>query len=592
MTPQRFNRLLFLSLAVPTVLIAVMASVMAFEVSQLRRALGWVDHTDAVIAEGRVALRRIVDAETGLRGYLITGNEAFLAPWRRANAIPDEFSKLEAMVGDNPLQQQLLKANEEQFLTWLDYSKEMVRRRQTNGDYAAFEPNYQGKLLMDDIHQGFSNFTDAEQKLRDARVQRANALDTDFKWSLGILSVALAATLVLFSRYQLRTLARQYDSALQIAQESAEQERESKNWFHTLLRSVGDAVIATDALGHISFINPAAEAATGWTEADARAQPLEKVFHIVNADSRHEVENPVDKVRRLNNVVGLANHTLLIRRDGSEINIDDSGAPIRDEQGRVLGIILIFRDITKQYQMERTLRATERLALAGRITASVAHEIHNPLDTVNNLLYLIQSDNRHLHTSEYAALAIQEIERINQVTRSMLSLYRESQAPVTVALSEVIESVLTLLDLQIRNKEAQIACNVPHHAKVEGFPAELRQVFTNLIHNALDAIPQFGKITINCDSAETEQSVRITVTDNGGGLSTANLSHLFQPLFTTKGVNGTGLGLWVSKGIVEKHGGSIEVCANVGQGTTGASFTVILPRLFPAEASSLGEAAA
>jgi len=344
---------------------------------------------------------------------------------------------------------------------------------------------------------------------------------------------------------------------------------------------VGDAVIATNSEGQITFMNPAAEVATGWSEAEAKTLLLQEVFRIVNAETRESVENPVDKVRRLETVVGLANHTILIRKDGSEINIDDSGAPIRDVDGKIIGIILVFRDITSQYELERALRTTEKLALAGRITASVAHEINNPLDTVGNLLHLIQSDTDETRRSEYAALASLELKRVNHVTRSMLSLYREARSPVPVDLKDVVNSALTLLESQIRNKEAQVTCNLPTNSTVEGFPAELRQVFTNLLYNSLDAISQGGTILIECTTPDTEKVVCVAIADNGHGIAKENLPRLFQPLFTTKGLDGTGLGLWVCKGIMEKHGGSIEAKSGDTTGSAGATFTIILPRRFP-----------
>jgi PAS domain S-box-containing protein len=558
-----------------------MASVVAFEVGQLRQALGWVDHSDTVIAESRAVERGVVDAETGLRGFLITGRQEFLEPAQKTTSAAAHFSRLKELVSDNPVQKQRLTALLAKFQNWQDYAQEMIHLRESQGDYTDFERNLEGKRQMDDMRAEFGSVIQVEQALRDSRIQRANRLDKDFKWSLAALSLILVTTLVLFSRYQLRNLADQYDSALRTAENIAALERQRKQWFVTLLRSVGDAVIATDAEGLITFINPAAAAATGWSDEEARCQPLEKVFHVINADTREAIEDPVHKVRRMNAVVGLVNHTVLIRKDGGEINISDSGAPIRDDNGGIIGVILVFRDVTRQIELERTLRTTDRLALAGRITASVAHEIHNPLDTVGNLLYLIQNDASHLRTAEYAELASQELKRVNQVTRGMLSLYRESHAPVPVSLTDVLNGVLSMLEIQIKKKEAQVTCNSPHDATVEGFPGELHQLFTNLIDNALDAIPQRGQIAIECTSSDTQKDCCVTITDNGYGISSAYMDRLFQPLFTTKGENGTGLGLWVSKGIVEKHGGSIEAKNESALGTSGATFTVVLPQRFP-----------
>ncbi len=586
MTPERFSKLLLMSLAVPTLLVFVMASVVAFEVGQLRDALGWVDHTDTVIAETRAELRRIVDAETGLRGFLVTGREEFLESQRESSGTAARFAKLEAMVADNPPQRQRLDEIRGKFENWIGYSKQMVQLREGAGNYSDFELNMTGKRMMDEIRAGFATVIDVEQALRDTRLERATHIDKDFKISLAGLSLLLATTLVLFSRYQLRNLALQYGSALKTAEEKAAEERERKQWFLTLLRSVGDAVIATNANGRITFMNPAAEAATGWSEAAAKQQRLESVFRTVKADTRERLENPVDRVRRLNAVAGPLDHRLLIRRDESEIHVDDCGAPIRDDDGKIIGFILIFRDVTRQYELERTLRTSEKLALAGRITASVAHEIHNPLDTVGNLLHMILIDGGSEHIAEYAELATQQLQRVHQVTLSMLNLYRESHAPVTVKLAEVVNSALALLEMQVRSKEAQVTCRFTEGSSVEGFPGELRQVFTNLIHNALDAIPQGGTIAIDCMSGGTQKQVNITITDNGCGIAEQDIPRLFQPLFTTKGESGTGLGLWVSKGIVEKHGGTIDVETKNTPGESWTRFHVVLPRQFPSLVST------
>ena len=183
---------------------------------------------------------------------------------------------------------------------------------------------------------------------------------------------------------------------LAATREALAQEREllvaQKEWLHTTLTSIGDAVIATDPNGLITLMNPVAERLTEWKAEEAAGKPLTEVFRIVNQETRKPVENPVEKVLRLNGVVGLANHTVLIRKNGQELAIDDSGAPIRDSAGKIVGIVLIFRDVTKQRALESALKLNERLALAGRLSATIAHEIHNPLDTVENALFLLDRE--------------------------------------------------------------------------------------------------------------------------------------------------------------------------------------------------------
>ena len=144
----------------------------------------------------------------------------------------------------------------------------------------------------------------------------------------------------------------------------------------------------------IQMMNPVAQELPDGLESRPQGRPLEEVFHIVNETTREAVENPVAKVKRLNRVVGLANHTVLIRKDGSEITIDDSGAPILARPARLTGIVMVFRDVTMERRTRAALLANEKLAVAGRLAATIAHEIHNPLDSVSNLLYLLQHRQR------------------------------------------------------------------------------------------------------------------------------------------------------------------------------------------------------
>jgi PAS domain S-box-containing protein len=163
----------------------------------------------------------------------------------------------------------------------------------------------------------------------------------------------------------------------------------SEDRWVTTLRSIGDAVISTDAAGSILFMNDVAQQLTGWSLEEAAGKELDVVFDIVQEVTRVKPESPVSKVLRLGHVVGLANHTALIRRDGTEIPIEDSGAPVRGRDGQIDGVVLVFHDVSEQRAIEKALRNSERLATTGRLAATIAHEIHNPLDTIGGLLHLV-----------------------------------------------------------------------------------------------------------------------------------------------------------------------------------------------------------
>jgi PAS domain S-box-containing protein len=475
--------------------------------------------------------------------------------------------------------------------------------------------------------------------------------------------------------------------------------QESTQRLYTTLTSIGDGVIATDSDGHVSFMNGVAEKLTGWALPQAVGMPLSMVFRILDETTREEVESPFQKVKRTGAPVSLASHTLLVSRDGREIGIDDSGAPILDESGDLTGVILTFRDITdkraaeearlllasivdssddaiisrnlngiitswnngaaklygyrrdevinrpfstllpedesiKLIERENTLlasgvqhvdsrrrckdgriidvsltvspiydyagqqvgvatvgrditaqklaqealRTSEKLAATGRLAATIAHEINNPLEAVMNLLYLIEteSDSRD-GIRQLASQAQSELSRVAHITRQTLAFYRDSTKPVTVDMREVVESLLEIYKREIQDKNVAVAVEMEGGLAVDGFAGELRQVFANLIRNAIEAMQAKGSIEIR-GTQGTNGYVSITVTDSGPGIPPALLDRIFEPFFTTKGINGTGLGLWVTQGIVQKHGGSISVSSPPRGWGSGAQFEVLLPR--------------
>jgi PAS domain S-box-containing protein len=316
-----------------------------------------------------------------------------------------------------------------------------------------------------------------------------------------------------------------------------EQIRKQREWLHTTLTSIGDAVIATDPEGRITLMNPVAEKLTEWKSEEAVGKPLTDVFQIVNQETRTPVENPVEKVRRLNHVVGLANHTVLISKSGQDFAIDDSGAPIRDSNGRIAGIVLIFRDVTQQRALEVALRSNERLALAGRLSASIAHEIHNPLDTVANALFLLDEQiGTETKARQLIETAQREIHRVAEISKNMLSLHRESRAASRVKLSELLDGVVTLVQETIAKDRRKIDLFHGFEGEIEAFGSELRQVFTNVLKNAVEATTDGGNIKIYSDAAAQsgQNGVMIRVVDDGVGIPEQVQSRLFSPFVSTK----------------------------------------------------------
>ncbi len=246
------------------------------------------------------------------------------------------------------------------------------------------------------------------------------------------------------------------------------------------------------------------------------------------------------------------------------------------------GVAVSFSDITERKRAEAALRLNEKLAATGRLAASIAHEINNPMSSVTNLMYLLDTHPAlDPKARQFVSMARQEVGRISHIVKQMLGFYRESPKPVPVNLCDILENVLDLFRHKADAMGISITKDFGCRDEVEAFPGEMRQVFTNLVGNALEAMAQGGKLFLRVSSGQDwhngRRGIRVLVADNGQGIAPANLGHLFEPFFTTKGEKGTGLGLWVTNGIVRKHNGTIRVRSSTHSGRNGTAFSVFIP---------------
>ena len=537
----------------------------------------WVAHTQRVRYLLSQTELLVADAETGQRGYLFTGNADYLTPYSKAigdlNSRLDELARYTA---DNPRQQANVDKLKVLIHLKLDELAETIAlfRAGKPDDAKAIVMSDRGLMLMNDTRQQIERMEQEEtslQAVRDDAYRRSIQLAIA---SIYLASTIAAAGMVLLARFILHE---RRTRELHAQELSAREE-----WFRVTLTSVGDGVIATDAKGVVTFINPIAEDLTGISVAQAKGRDVQEIFPIFNEFSGKVAENPVTKVMNLGIIVGLANHTVLKHVDGRLTPIEDSAAPIRDDRGQTVGVVLVFRDATAARDSQEVLRKTEKLAAAARLSATVAHEINNPLEAVVNLLYIAKSSpDATPELIEHLKLAEQELERVAQITRQTLGFYRESNTQAEIDIPSIIQPILRLYSNKIATKNIHVEFAASDPPLVWGVAGELKQVIANLISNAIDAAPNGGKILIHCVGVETPagQMAQIVVEDDGPGIPSEIVERIFDPFFTTKQDVGTGLGLWVAKEIVSRHGGSIQVRRGAENGALkGAAFIMQLPR--------------
>nr|WP_255551388.1 PAS domain-containing sensor histidine kinase [Granulicella sp. dw_53] len=273
----------------------------------------------------------------------------------------------------------------------------------------------------------------------------------------------------------------------------------------------------------------------------------------------------------------------LRRHDGEYIYHLGRGLPVFDTDGSLTAFVRTSTDIDSQRKTETALRQSEKLAAVGKLASSISHEINNPLAAVTNLVYLLINNPSLDQTArEYLNSAQDELARIAEITTQALRFHKQSSAAVPVRIADVLDSVLAIYKPRIKSGGLQIHREYHGTPPLNCFAGEIRQVIANIIGNAIDATPQGGRLRVRLRSStdwKTRQrlGVHITVGDTGHGVEEKNRKHIFEAFFTTKGINGTGLGLWISKDLIENHGGTISLRSSTGVGSSGTVISIFLP---------------
>jgi PAS domain S-box-containing protein len=529
------------------------------------------------------------DAETGQRGYLLTGDKSYLQPYdRAATLIPVQLNALREHADRGVIDQAKVAELDVLVKEKLEELKRTIEVRERQGLPAAMMlvQGGEGKGTMDRIRTA----VDADLRVQQQRLQ---TLQERAAWATFVRTSIFAACgglEVLFCIWAYRRIV----AEMRRFSDASTALRQQKDLLSVTLGSIGDAVMVCDLEAQVTFMNPMAEKLTGWTQAEAHGKPLPEIFRIINEDSRQTVESPVDKVFRLGQVVGLANHTLLIRKDGTELPIDDSGAPIRDEQGKIYGVVLIFRDFSEHKAAEKEMLKARADAEASsrakdQFLATLSHELRTPLTPVAATLNMWDADEsvpeslkRDIkmmrRNIDLEARLIDDLLDLTRITKGKLSLNLEP-----ADLHDLLTSVVSIVraDAAARKIKITLDLHSPHH-HAEGDPARLQQVMWNLLKNAIKFTPEGGQILVETRE-EDDGRVTFLVKDSGIGISQDSIPRLFRPFEQGSGTagryGGLGLGLAIAKALVEAQGGMITAQSD-GPGR-GSTFAVTFPATEP-----------
>ncbi|HEX4038566.1 MAG TPA: PAS domain S-box protein [Acidobacteriaceae bacterium] len=343
-----------------------------------------------------------------------------------------------------------------------------------------------------------------------------------------------------------------------------------------IVESSDDAIASKDLTGIVTSWNAAAERILGWKAEEIIGRPITTVIPPELHGDEVEILRKIQAGERIEHF-----ETVRLAKSGELINVSLTISPVRDPEGKVIGAAKILRDITLQKRLEDALRTTERLAAVGRLAATVAHEINNPLEAVTNLIYLACQD-AGLSPSTRSCLtaADEELQRVSHIARQTLGFYRDTSFPVRISVGQAIEEILVIYDRRFRYRQMEIRKDIRPELTLFALQGEFKQVVSNLLSNAIDASDFGTKVDVRAWPARHPDTgvpgVRLVVADRGNGIPEEVRRRIFNPFFTTKKDVGTGLGLWIVKDLLVRKGGSIRCRSQVATPQNTRSGTVMM----------------
>ena len=357
--------------------------------------------------------------------------------------------------------------------------------------------------------------------------------------------------------------------------------RQKEEHISLTLNSIGDAVITTDAENRIVRMNPVAEQLTGWSFDEAVGKQVKQVFNLRDGANKKAVVDPFDAVIDTGEIVHLSKDSILISKDGSEYNIADSAAPIRDNAGNIRGIVLVFNDITEQKMKDEQLQQSQKMDALGKLTGGIAHDFNNLLGVIlgySELLISMLAENPK--SLRYAQQVHEAGERARKLTAKLLAFSRTD--PPEAVVTDINQLIYSEQHLLAKTLTARVEIKLQLEDNIWPVlidPSQLQDVILNISINAMHAMPEGGRLTIITNNIHVDRFgkhhidlevgdyIQLTIADTGTGMDPVTRGKIFEPFFTTKGDKGTGLGMSQVYGFVQQSNGAIQVRSERGSGT-------------------------
>lgn len=348
-----------------------------------------------------------------------------------------------------------------------------------------------------------------------------------------------------------------------------------------IVETTDDAIISKDLNGVILTWNNAAVAMFGFSAQEIIGQNIRR---LIPEELQHEEKEILARIRAGERIEHY--ETVRLRRNGERFEVSITISPLIDRKGRVIGASKIAREIGERKRLEKQLMQTEKLAATGRMAATIAHEINNPLESILNLLYLARTSGSFSEARSYLGTAESELERVSHIARQTLGYYRDDGMPAPVAVQDLVENVLAVYQGKLLSAGVAAECRFEELPPLIASKGELIQIFSNIVANAIDAMPDGGVLCIHARRCLDSDGVEVSFRDDGVGIRKDHLEKIFEPFFTTKGNLGTGIGLWVVKQLVGKRGGQVSVTSNTERPARGTTVSIFLPLTSSPEAES------